>query len=133
MTTENKTYWLIAVPRPKGGEDTVNALNKAVTQDKELAQATYKFEIADLRVGNMDSLVTLSDDLKKVNNNVESTLKKIANQYFEIQREGQPKDTKRPDIEVRGSAYSVHSQAPGRRCAVFSLHSLHAGLSKPFS
>jgi V-type H+-transporting ATPase subunit C len=98
-----KNYWLIAVPRAKTGEDAYSELTRVTTQDKELCLTTYKFEIPDLRVGNMDSLVILSDDLKKVNGNVESTLKRIANQYFELQREGQAKDAKRPEIEVRGT------------------------------
>jgi len=99
-----KNYWLIAVPRAKTGEDAYSELSRVTTEEKELCTATYKFEIADLRVGNMDSLVVLSDDLKKVNASVEQTLKKIANQYFELQREGQSgKDAKRNDIEVRGT------------------------------
>lgn len=80
-------------------------LTRATTLDRELSAATHKFDMAELRVGNMDSLVVLSDDLKKVNASVEGTLKKIANQYFEVQREGAPKDqqAKKPEIEVRGT------------------------------
>ena len=66
---EQKRYWLIAIPRATNGanaDDALAELNRVTMTQKELSAATHRFDMPELRVGNMDSLVTLSDDLKKV-------------------------------------------------------------------
>jgi hypothetical protein len=44
----------------------------------------HRFEIPELRVGTLDSLMVLSDDLVKVNALVESVVNKIRRQLFEM-------------------------------------------------
>lgn len=107
--SEGRNYWLVSVPKAKTGEDTFSELTRIAVNQREVAVSNYKFDIPELRVGNMDTLVTLTDDLKKVSLTVESTLKKIATQFFDVQKEpkgeaGAEKDSKKLEIEVRGSA-----------------------------
>ena len=44
----------------------------------------YRFVLPDLRVGTLDSLMVLSDDLVKVNGLVESVVNKVRRQLFEM-------------------------------------------------
>jgi len=53
-----------------------------------------KFNIPNLRVGTLDSLMALSDELQKKDVFVENTVKKIARQLVELFIEGSPKDKK---------------------------------------
>jgi V-type H+-transporting ATPase subunit C len=48
--------------------------------------ATYKFHIPDLRVGTLDSLLALSDDLTKANSVVEGVTHKVKRQIDELER-----------------------------------------------
>ncbi|CAK9877154.1 unnamed protein product [Sphagnum jensenii] len=47
---------------------------------------TYKFHIPDLRVGTLDSLLALSDDLTKANSVVEGVTHKVKRQIDELER-----------------------------------------------
>jgi len=78
---EGKLFWLISAPKTR--EDTFNVLNKK-TADEHDFSVNYKFQVPDLKVGTLDSLMALSDELNKVDITVESTTRKIANQLFDI-------------------------------------------------
>lgn len=84
---EGKTFWLISAPKTR--EDTFNTLNKK-TADEHDFSVNYKFQVPDLKVGTLDSLMTLSDELHKVDVSVENTTRKIANQLFDISDSNQP-------------------------------------------
>jgi V-type H+-transporting ATPase subunit C len=85
-----KRYWLISAPKTR--EDTFNSLNKKT--DEAGLSVNYKFTIPDLKVGTLDSLMALNDELGKIDIYVESATKKIATQLFEVI------DTKSEKIEV---------------------------------
>ena len=51
----------------------------------------------EFKVGSLDTLVTLSDDLSKLDLHVESTLKKIERQYNELER-SEPLEIKNPHV-----------------------------------
>jgi V-type H+-transporting ATPase subunit C len=76
-----KIYWLISAPKTR--EDTFNTLNKKTTDDNDLS-INYKFQIPDLKVGTLDSLMALSDELSKYDIYIENVTKKIANQLFDL-------------------------------------------------
>lgn len=78
---EGKTYWLISAP--KTNEDTFNTLNKKTTDEQELS-LNYKFQVPELKIGTLDSLLALSDDLVKMDNYVENIMRKIATQLFDV-------------------------------------------------
>lgn len=59
--------WLVTVPNNKDSPDrTFETLRLNVPNCK-----LYRFEIPNLVVGTLDSLITLSDDLTKINSQVE--------------------------------------------------------------
>jgi len=78
---EGKAFWLISAPKTR--EDTFNTLNKK-TADEHDFSVNYKFQVPDLKVGTLDSLMALSDELNKIDLTVEHTTRKIANQLFDV-------------------------------------------------
>jgi V-type H+-transporting ATPase subunit C len=78
---EGKNFWLISAPKTR--EDTFNTLNKKTADEHEFS-VNYKFQVPDLKVGTLDSLMALSDELHKVDLAVENTTRKVANQLFDI-------------------------------------------------
>lgn len=62
--------WLVTVPNNKGSPDqTYNALRDRV--ESTGACRIHRFEMPSLVVGTLDSLMALSDDLSKINSQVE--------------------------------------------------------------
>eukprot|EP01118_Nematostelium_gracile_P013599 TRINITY_DN515_c0_g1_i1.p1 TRINITY_DN515_c0_g1~~TRINITY_DN515_c0_g1_i1.p1 ORF type:complete len:380 (-),score=95.34 TRINITY_DN515_c0_g1_i1:38-1177(-) len=78
---EGKNFFLISAPKTR--EDTFNTLNKK-TADEHDFSVNYKFQVPDLKVGTLDSLMALSDELNRVDMNVEATTRKIANQLLDV-------------------------------------------------
>lgn len=62
--------WLITIPNVKDNVDTtLEALSKG-TQQRSLCRL-HKFEVPPLNHGTLDTLIALSDELGKYNQNVE--------------------------------------------------------------
>mmetsp|Transcript_9872 Transcript_9872/g.19251 ORF Transcript_9872/g.19251 Transcript_9872/m.19251 type:complete len:378 (+) Transcript_9872:245-1378(+) len=73
-------FWLIAAPAENGSkEETWKRLNNATL---ELSQ-NYKMKIPELRVGTLDSLMSLSDDLERIDRQVESVVHRIEKELHE--------------------------------------------------
>mmetsp|Transcript_14575 Transcript_14575/g.21967 ORF Transcript_14575/g.21967 Transcript_14575/m.21967 type:complete len:436 (+) Transcript_14575:82-1389(+) len=72
--------WLVTVPnRGESPDSTFSALQRQAPSCK-----LHRFEIPSLVVGTLDSLMALSDDLNKINNQVETVVRKIERQYEEV-------------------------------------------------
>lgn len=72
--------WLVTVPNGKESPETiVETLRLNVSNAK-----FHRFQIPNLVVGTLDSLITLSDDLSKINAHVENVVKKVERQYLDI-------------------------------------------------
>lgn len=79
-------YWLVSFPAGTTDDEkekTWNLLNQRTTQD-----CTYsvndRLHVPKLRVGTLDSLMGLSDDLVKVNVMMDSVVQKLKRQAFEL-------------------------------------------------
>ena len=59
-----------------------------MTFESNLAE-NYKFKLPELRVGTLDSLMVLSDDLVKTNTLVEAVVNKLRRQLFDLQSSGE--------------------------------------------
>lgn len=77
------TYWLVSLPLEGSRERTWSILQDKTTHDNDLS-VNYKFNVPELRVGTLDSLLALSDDLVKVNSLVEVVAQKIRRQVIEL-------------------------------------------------
>ena len=72
-------YWLVALPLLDGPDHTWSTLQQISTYNAPLA-TNHRFSIPELRVGTLDTLMVLSDDLVKVNALLESVVNKIRRQ-----------------------------------------------------
>lgn len=89
-------FWLISAPGDKTCQQTWDKLNNA-TKPNNLS-INYKFHIPDLKVGTLDQLVGLTDDLAKLDAYVEGIIRKLV-QYMEEILEDQ-KDVLRENLNV---------------------------------
>ena len=59
-------YWLVSAPECDGSKErTWNLVQQKTTYEHDFS-INYKFTLPELRVGTLDSLLVLSDDLVKV-------------------------------------------------------------------
>ncbi|XP_065074878.1 V-type proton ATPase subunit C-like [Ochlerotatus camptorhynchus] len=70
-------YWLISAPGDKTCQQTWETMNNLTNKQNNLCE-NFKFHIPDLKVGTLDQLVGLSDDLGKLDAYVEQSTRKIA-------------------------------------------------------
>jgi len=75
-------YWLISAPGEKTCQQTYDKLNQATS--KQQLSSNWKFHIPDLKVGTLDQLVGLSDDLGKLDTFVEQITRKVANYLGDV-------------------------------------------------
>lgn len=71
-------YWLISAPGEKTTQQTFDALNNATVKQNPDICKNFKLHIPDLKVGTLDTLVGLSDDLAKLDGYTEQVARKIA-------------------------------------------------------
>ncbi|XP_073994814.1 V-type proton ATPase subunit Vha44 [Rhodnius prolixus] len=76
-------YWLISAPGDKTCQQTWEAMNNLTNKQQNLSE-NYKFHIPDLKVGTLDQLVGLSDDLGKLDNFVDQVTHKVAQYLGEV-------------------------------------------------
>ncbi|VDD86614.1 unnamed protein product [Enterobius vermicularis] len=72
--------WLVSAPGEKTPQDTWDKLNRATGN----LSNNYKFNIPDLKVGTLDQLVGLSDDLAKLDTTAEQVTHKLANYFGDV-------------------------------------------------
>ena len=72
---EGRAFTLISVPRAANGSEYAR-LKKACCQDADLCMA-YKFDLPALRMGTLDGLIQLCDDLARIDAQVEGVCKRL--------------------------------------------------------
>eukprot|EP00456_Euglypha_rotunda_P020733 TRINITY_DN1800_c0_g1_i6.p1 TRINITY_DN1800_c0_g1~~TRINITY_DN1800_c0_g1_i6.p1 ORF type:complete len:281 (+),score=61.48 TRINITY_DN1800_c0_g1_i6:138-980(+) len=75
-------YWLVSVPTQKSDEATKKRLRDAMSGYGDV----HDFKIPSLKVGTLDSLMSLSDKLQKMDTMVEGITKKIERAYFDVSK-----------------------------------------------
>ncbi|KAK9811116.1 hypothetical protein WJX73_003699 [Symbiochloris irregularis] len=93
------SYWLVSLPWLDNADRTWTLLQNKVWYENQFAQ-NYRFKLPNLKVGTLDSLMVLSDDLVKVNGAVEAVVNKIRRQLFDMQASGNSGD--REEVTVEG-------------------------------
>lgn len=58
-------FWLISAPGEKTCQETFDRMNRVTSVDNKLS-VNHKFSVPDLKVGTLDQLVGLSDELTKL-------------------------------------------------------------------
>ena len=101
--TDEATFWLIAVPKDASSKETSSApkTSKQDEDDAALTRRELAFRVAKLanmkdfqvpmklRVGTLDTLMALSDDLSKLDTSAESLHKKILRTWKDLERREQ--------------------------------------------
>jgi len=83
-TAGDSLFWLISVPNNARERDE-SAVQAAQQKRLQSDARAHKFGVnRDLRVGTMDALMSLSDDLAKVDIFVEGVVRKLARQIYEL-------------------------------------------------
>uniref|UniRef100_A0A8C6TMI3 V-type proton ATPase subunit C n=1 Tax=Neogobius melanostomus TaxID=47308 RepID=A0A8C6TMI3_9GOBI len=83
-------FWLISAPGEKTCQQTWDKLMLATTRTNNLS-TNNKFNIPDLKVGTLDVLVGLSDELTKLDTFVESVVKKVAQYMADVLEDSRDK------------------------------------------
>lgn len=82
-TSSNNELWLISAP----GESTPLETWDRLQQTTQNLSVNSKFNIPDLKVGTLDQLVGLSDDLAKLDTAAEQTTRKLVQYFSEVLEE----------------------------------------------
>uniref|UniRef100_A0A667WZZ5 V-type proton ATPase subunit C n=1 Tax=Myripristis murdjan TaxID=586833 RepID=A0A667WZZ5_9TELE len=83
-------FWLISAPGEKTCQQTWDKMMVATTRTNNLS-TNSKFNIPDLKVGTLDVLVGLSDELAKLDTFVESVVKKVAQYMADVLEDSRDK------------------------------------------
>uniref|UniRef100_A0A2K5D5N8 V-type proton ATPase subunit C n=1 Tax=Aotus nancymaae TaxID=37293 RepID=A0A2K5D5N8_AOTNA len=83
-------FWLISAPGEKTCQQTWEKLHAATSKNNNLAVSS-KFNIPDLKVGTLDVLVGLSDELAKLDAFVEGVVKKVAQYMADVLEDSKDK------------------------------------------
>ncbi|KAK8482664.1 hypothetical protein V6N11_046255 [Hibiscus sabdariffa] len=78
-------YWAVSLPVQKSASTLWNTLQDLISKHS-FDTPLYRFNIPNLRVGTLDSLLALSDDLFKSNTFIEGVSHKIRRQIEELER-----------------------------------------------
>uniref|UniRef100_A0A672HC16 V-type proton ATPase subunit C n=1 Tax=Salarias fasciatus TaxID=181472 RepID=A0A672HC16_SALFA len=83
-------FWLISAPGEKTCQQTWDTMMAATTRTNNLS-TNHKFSIPELKVGTLDVLVGLSDELAKLDSFVESVVKKVAQYMADVLEDSRDK------------------------------------------
>ncbi|KAL4368933.1 hypothetical protein GQ457_05G019580 [Hibiscus cannabinus] len=78
-------YWVVSLPVQNSASTLWNSLQDQISKHS-FDTPLYRFNIPNLRVGTLDSLLALSDDLLKSNAFIEGVSHKIRRQIEELER-----------------------------------------------
>ncbi|EOY02920.1 hypothetical protein QUC31_017927 [Theobroma cacao] len=78
-------YWVVSLPVQNSASTLWNSLQDQISKHS-FDTPLYRFNIPNLRVGTLDSLLALSDDLLKSNSFIEGVSHKIRRQIEELER-----------------------------------------------
>lgn len=81
------TFWLVGLPEQNGSLDETWRTVQKVTGQGDFSQ-NYRFELPmSFRVGGLDKLMELSDDLARIDVHVEGVVNKIRRQASDVMNE----------------------------------------------
>lgn len=84
IMTASTEFWLISAPGEKTTKETWDRLNKYTAIKNQALSQNSKFSLPDLKVGTLDILVGLSDELGKLDGYVETVTHKLAQYLGEV-------------------------------------------------
>ncbi|KAM7345371.1 V-type proton ATPase subunit Vha44 isoform 2-T3 [Cochliomyia hominivorax] len=113
-------YWLISAPGDKTCQQTFDTMNNLTSKQNNLCN-NYKFHIPDLKVGTLDQLVGLSDDLGKLDTYVEQITRKVAAYLGEVLEDQRDK--------LHENLLANNSPGPPDDCTIHNNTTTHSVLT----
>lgn len=120
-------FWLVTVPltpREKSSRETeLNKFRKAVQNSKaDYVRSLREIDLPEMKVVSLDSLIALSDDLSKIDANIENLIKRIARQYcdLELGQEHGSSSSSSASLSASLSALKVNKQDVNQYINYFS-------------
>ena len=104
MQKDDQLYWLISVPNTKEKNGAFDYHVKKTEKEQRDLCKNFRFPVPELRVGTLDALMALSDDLGKIDLFVEGVTRKIARQLFEVLKDSEAVNTVSLMLSVNGGA-----------------------------
>eukprot|EP00117_Sycon_ciliatum_P011825 scpid10892/ scgid13135/ V-type proton ATPase subunit C; Vacuolar proton pump subunit C len=93
-------FWLISAPGEPTPDRAWSLLQERTTRESDLSK-NYKIHLPELKIGTLDTLVGLSDDLTKTDTFIEGVVKKIAS-YLSDVLEGDSHDKLSENLRANG-------------------------------
>ncbi|KAJ0527896.1 putative ATPase, V1 complex, subunit C, vacuolar ATP synthase subunit C superfamily [Helianthus annuus] len=78
-------YWIVSLPVQSSATTIWSRLQESISKNS-FDTPLYRFNIPNLRVGTLDSLLALSDDLLKSNSFIEGCLHKTRRQIEDLEK-----------------------------------------------
>jgi len=93
MSKQDQTnaYWLISVPNEEDEQKTRSKLKNKIADGLAPLSSVFPFPLPLLKVGTLDTLYTLSDELGKIDTYVEGVVKKIERSSLDVWK-AEPQD-----------------------------------------
>ncbi|XP_035282279.1 V-type proton ATPase subunit C 1-A-like [Anguilla anguilla] len=82
-------FWLISVPLDKTSLQSLEKLNRAVSKTR--VASSFRFPIPDLKVGTLDVLLSVSDELTRLDAYTESVIQRICQCMSEVMEHSRDK------------------------------------------
>ena len=80
-------YWFVSFPSGPTENEKSSRWNELIGKTQSLVSSPLsRLQIPKLKVGTLDSLLALSDDMMKFNSLIESTVMKLRRQFLELSR-----------------------------------------------
>ncbi len=125
-------YWLVSLQLPGKRKDALWELLQEKTSAAALG-SNYKLDIPELRVGTLDSLMALSDELSKTSNMMEAVVNKVKRQVNDA---GGAKSLGSLQVEGLSTEAYVHrfkwdeAKFPARRPLKETVEKMHELVSR---
>jgi V-type H+-transporting ATPase subunit C len=98
-------YWVVGVPTEGNASQTANKLVRGV-QGLVHNNSPRVFQVPELKIGTMDTLMAMSDDLAKYDLQVEQIVKKLFRSFYDLQKT-KPDDESKREPGVRAPTASA--------------------------
>lgn len=112
-------YWLVSLPLDASSADHAWATLQRHTGGSNDLSINYRLACPDLRVGTLDSLLALSDDLVKICGTAEQTLERVRRQHDELTSANGGGSALEPSTSERDDRLTVEGQSVERYLTTF--------------
>lgn len=109
MSRKN-SYWLVSVPYEESRSKTLKRLKQKMHTEGKMCDV-FDFKLPQLKVGTLDELLTLSDDLQRYDATVEQVAQKVIRTLADLLREDSHKRRKDRGNISSGSSGSSSNEA----------------------